>query len=45
MLGWGAEGPWFDSQEGINFYHLNLFLRRNEPNGEQQQEQQEHQLK
>ena len=43
MLGWGARGPCFDSQEGRNFLLLNLFLRGNEPNGEQQQQQQDEQ--
>ena len=45
VLGWGSRDPRFDSQEGRNFFHLNLFLRGNEPNGEQEQEQQEQQLK
>ena len=44
MLGLGARGPLFDSQEGRNFFHLNLFLRGNEPNGEEQQQQQEFKL-
>ena len=25
MLGWGAEGPRFDSQSGGDFFHLNFF--------------------
>ena len=41
MLGWGARGPQLDSQEGRNVFNLNLFLRGNEPNGEQPQEEQE----
>ena len=44
VLGWGARGSRFDSQEGRIFFHLNLFLRGNEPNGEQEQEEQEQQL-
>ena len=36
VLGWGAREPRFDYQEGRNFFHLNLFLRGNEPNGEEQ---------
>ena len=43
MLGWGARGPQYDSQEGRNFFHLNLILRGNEPNGEQEQEEQQQQ--
>ena len=40
VLSWGARGPRFDSQDGRNFFPLNLFLRGNEPNGEGQEEQQ-----
>ena len=39
--GWGVRGPRFDSQVGRNFFHLNLFLRGNEPNVDQQEEQQQ----
>ena len=45
VLGWGARGPLFSSQAGRNLFHLNLFLRGNEPNGEKEQEQQQEQLK
>ena len=47
MLGWGARRPQFDIQEATIFFHLNLFLRENKPNGEQQgqQQQQQQQLK
>ena len=43
MLVWGARGPRFDSQEGIIFFHLNLFFRGNEPNGEQEEEEEQQQ--
>ena len=39
------EDPGFDTQEGIHFFHLNLFLRGNVPNGEQEQELGQQQLK
>ena len=45
VLGWGARGPRLHSQEGRNFFRINLFLRGNEPNSEQEQEEQQQQLK
>ena len=41
VLGWGARRPRFDSQEGRKFFHLNLFLRGNDPNGEKEEQEQE----
>ena len=39
------EDPSSIPRKGEKNFHLNLFLRGNEPNGEQEQEEQEQQLK
>ena len=45
MLGWGTRGPRVNTQEGRNFFDLILLKRGNEPNGEQEEQQQQEQLK
>ena len=45
VLGWGARGPQSESQERRIFFHLNLFLRGNQPNGVGQGQQHQEQLK